>query len=158
MFDFLLDDPIGHGVDVESDNITAEPVGLYEWSAAAHEWIGNLDPFQTVCLIKGLMQGPIAKFGKQQAAEQRSGSSSKPLVDCDNWPVVLLNLLFMQSQVRYERDVEFLFYHRQEPFMAGCFLSGITVLRVSGGRTRELARVDNRPLHPLRHILSLYQT
>lgn len=45
MFDFLLDDPIGHWVDVESDNITAESVGLYEWSAATHEWIGNLDSF-----------------------------------------------------------------------------------------------------------------
>lgn len=141
MFDFLLDDPIGHGVDVESDNITAEPVGLYEWSAAAHEWIGNLDPFQTVCLIKGLMQGPIAKFGKQQAAEQRSGSSSKPLVDCDNWPVVLLNLLFMQSKVRYERDVEFLFYTQ-----SGAFHDWMLLKRYHGvtGQWRADARVGSR--------------
>lgn len=75
-----------------------------------------------------------------------------------NWPIVLLNLSFMQSQVRYERDIEFLFYHSQEPFMAGCFLKGITALRVSVGWMRERACVDDRPLHPLRHILFLYQT
>ena len=126
MFDFLLNDPVGHRVDVESDNITAEPVGLNEWSAAAHEGIGDLDPFQAVCLVKGLAQSLIEKFGKLQAAKQGSGSSSKPLVNRNNWPVVLLNLLFTQSKVCYERDVEILFYHTQAPSMAGYFLNGRT--------------------------------
>jgi hypothetical protein len=119
MFDLLLNDPIGHGVDVETGDIATKPVSLYEGSAAAHERIGDLDPFQTVCLIEGLWQGLVEKFGKQQAAEQRSGSSSKPLMDCDNWPVILLNLFFTQSKVGYEGDIEILFYHSQEPFMVG---------------------------------------
>ena len=119
MFDLLLDDPIGHGVDVEPGDITAEPVGLYEWSAAAHEWIGDLDPLQTVCLVKGLPQGLVEKFGKQQASEQRPGSSGKPFVDGDNRPVVLLNLLFTQGEVGYEGDFKIFFYHNQETFMAG---------------------------------------
>ena len=65
MFDFLFDNPVGHGVDVEPGDFTAEPVRLYEGGAAAHEWICNFNPFQTVCLVKGFVMRFFEKFGKQ---------------------------------------------------------------------------------------------
>lgn len=121
MLDFLLDDPVGHWVDVEASSITAEPVGFYERRAAAHEGIADFQPLQAVCRIKRLLQGFIEEFGKQQTAEQCAGSSGKPLVNRDNGPVILLNLFFAQGKVGYERDVKIFFYHAREPFIAGCF-------------------------------------
>ena len=121
MLDFLLNDPVGHWVDVKSRSITAEPVGFYERRAATHEGIANFQPLEAVCRIKRLLKGFIEKFGKQQTAEQCAGSSGKPLVNRNNRPIILLNLFFAQGKVGYERDVEIFFYQAREPFIAGCF-------------------------------------
>jgi hypothetical protein len=42
----LTHDPIGHGIDVEANDITSNPIGLNERRAASHEGIGNPDPLE----------------------------------------------------------------------------------------------------------------
>jgi hypothetical protein len=48
MLNFLLDDPVGHGVDVKADDVTAQPIRLYQRSAASHEGICDLNLFQII--------------------------------------------------------------------------------------------------------------
>jgi len=65
VFYLLTNNPVSHGVDIESRDIAAEPVGFDERRAAAHEWIGNSGSFQIVSPVKYLRQRFIDKLGKQ---------------------------------------------------------------------------------------------
>ncbi len=94
VFDFLPHDPICHGVDIKSGNVTSESVGFYERSATTHERVGDLEPFKVVGLIKRGRQRGVKEFGQQQPTEQGPWPPGKPFVYSDNWSVVLLNLLF----------------------------------------------------------------
>ena len=52
----LLDDPVGHGIDVKAGDITADPVGLQDGGAAAHEGVGYLEACEIIGFVEGLFK------------------------------------------------------------------------------------------------------
>jgi hypothetical protein len=41
VLDLLLDDPVGHGIDIISDNIAPDAIGLNQRDPASHEGVGD---------------------------------------------------------------------------------------------------------------------
>ena len=94
MFDFPVDDPPGHGVDVIAQDVAAHPIGLNERGAAPHEGIGDGDTWKIVGGVEGLAERAVAVLGQNQPPEQCSRAPGEPLVHGNDGPVVLLDLLF----------------------------------------------------------------
>ena len=84
----------------------AKTIGFEQGRASSHKGIEDAHVLERMPLIKGLTQWNIGEFSQQQRPEERSRTPSKPLMHGNDWPVVLLNLLFPQSQVGDKRDVK----------------------------------------------------
>jgi len=110
VFDLPVNDPPCHGVDVISQHVAPDPVGLDERGSAPHERIGNGDPLEVVSREERLLERPVAVLGEEQPPEQGPRPTCEPLVHGDDRPVVLLDLFFPQGQGGDERDVEVRFY------------------------------------------------
>ena len=110
IFDFAVDNPPGHGVDVKAQHVAPHPVGLDQRGPATHEGVGDGDALEVVGGEKGFFKRPVAVFGEDQPAEQGSRTAGEPLVYGDDWPVILLDLFFTQGQRGDEGDVEVFFY------------------------------------------------
>ena len=98
MLDLLPHDPVRHGIDVIADNVASETVRLKERRAAAHERIEDGKAGEIVGRIEYIAKRFIAEFRKDQPTKKRPRSPCEPLMDRDDGPVVLLNLLFTQGQ------------------------------------------------------------
>lgn len=106
MVDLFTDHPCRHRIDVEAQDVTADPIRFEQWSTAAHEWIGDGAPGEIVGGEEALGEGLVTELGERQSAKQRARSPGEPLVNGDDRPVVLLDLLFTPGHCRDERDVE----------------------------------------------------
>ena len=106
MLEFLADNPVGHGVDIAAKHLAAQPVGLDERCAAAHEGVGDLQAFQIVGFEEVIPQAARYELRQQETAKQRTGPPGKPLVHGDDRTVVLLDLLLAESEVGDEGEVE----------------------------------------------------
>jgi hypothetical protein len=63
MLDLLLDDPVGHRVDVETDHVAANAVRFQQWRASPHERVGDLDSWEVIRPVKRLPQRAIRELG-----------------------------------------------------------------------------------------------
>ena len=111
MLDFLFDDPIRHGVDIEAGHLATQAVRFQERRPAPHEGIGNPEVLQIVRPVEGLAKRTVREFGQQQSPEQGPRPPGEPLMHCDDRPVVLLDLLLPQRQIGDERYIEVFFDH-----------------------------------------------
>jgi len=111
MLDFLPDYPIGHGVDIAPRNVAPYAISLHERRSTAHERIGDTKAFKIMTVVEGFLERRIDEFREQKRPEQCSGAASKPFMDGDRRPIVLLDLLFPQSQSGHKWNIEKLFYH-----------------------------------------------
>ena len=111
MLDFLFDDPIRHGVDIEADHVATQAVRFQKRRSAPHERIGDPEVLQVVRSVKGLAKRKAREFGKQQSPEQGPRPPGEPLMHRDDRPVVLLDLFLPQRQIGNERYVEVFFNH-----------------------------------------------
>ncbi len=102
-------DPPGHGVDVVTDNVTANPVGLDKRSPASHKWVGDGYAFQIVRSIEGFLKRFLAVFGENKAAKKSSWPPGEPFVNRNDGAVILLDLLLSQGEGGYERYIEAFF-------------------------------------------------
>jgi hypothetical protein len=107
----LPHDPIRHWINIVTNDIASKTVGFEQRAASTHERIGYSEPLKIVCAIEGFLQGSLDKFGKQQTTEECSRTAGKPFVNGNNWPVVLLDLLFPQRQLGNEGYIEVTFNH-----------------------------------------------
>lgn len=106
VLDLFADDPGRHGIDVESQDITADAVGLDQRRAPAHERVGDDPAREIVGPEESIFQRPIAELGEDQAAEQGPRAPGEPLMDGDDRPVILLDLLLLEGQGSDQCDVE----------------------------------------------------
>lgn len=118
MFNLPVDDPPGHWVDVVPQHVAPHPIGFDQRGSAPHERVGNGDPLEVVGGEKRILQRPVTVFSEEQPPEQGPGPPGKPFVHGDDWPVVLLDLLFTQGQGRDERYVKVGFYGHEEVFLS----------------------------------------
>ena len=58
MLDFLPYDPVGHGVDIETDDMAADAVRFQKRRPPSHEGISDPDALQIVRLVEDLAKGP----------------------------------------------------------------------------------------------------
>ena len=65
--DLLADDPAGHGVEVEADDVEAQPVCLDKGRAAAHEGIRHLQACEGMRTVESLSQRPPANSASSSA-------------------------------------------------------------------------------------------
>jgi hypothetical protein len=65
----LVDDPVGHGIDIKANDITSNPIRFNERRPSPHEGVGNPDPLQIMGLEEGLPQGAGNEFRKKQGSE-----------------------------------------------------------------------------------------
>jgi len=54
MFDFLLHNPVGHRIDVETDCVATDAVCFQEWRASPHEGVGDPDIRKVIWPVKSL--------------------------------------------------------------------------------------------------------
>lgn len=99
MFDFSANNPVGHGIDVETDDVTSKSICFHEGSAAPHERIGDCDAVELVGCVECVGEWLFNEFGEDQPPEESSRTAGEPLVDGNDWTVVLLNLLLAKSKV-----------------------------------------------------------
>ncbi len=52
MLDFLFNDPVRHGVDIECGDIASNTVCLQDRCTTAHEWVGYMATCKIVCFVK----------------------------------------------------------------------------------------------------------
>ena len=109
--ELLADDPPRHRIDVETEDLAAQPVGLKDRSTAAHKRIGDADPVQPVRAIERLPQWGVGELRQQEPPEERARPPGEPFVDRDDWTIVLLNLLLPQGEVGDERNIEVFLDH-----------------------------------------------
>ena len=60
---FLFDNPIGHRVDVVTEDTTPHPIRLKKRSPSSHEGVGDLYACQVVRLVESLFESAGYKFG-----------------------------------------------------------------------------------------------
>jgi hypothetical protein len=99
MLNLLPYDPVGHGIDVETDNVAADSIRFQKRRSSPHERVGNPDFREIIRIVKRFFQRLIGKLRQQKPPKQRARPASKPFVDCDERAIVLLNLFFPQSKV-----------------------------------------------------------
>lgn len=105
LFDALPHQPVSHRVHVPTNDTRTQPEGLEHRRAAAHERVGD-DRVDIVRLPELLTHLPVPELAQQQVPEKGAGTSGEPLVDADDGPVALLNLLLTQRQAGGERRIE----------------------------------------------------
>ena len=111
MLDLLSDNPIGHGVDVATDDTTAHAIGFEKRRATAHERVGNSAAVEIVAFVEGLPKRRFDELRKYEPPEKRPGPTGEPLVNGYQGTVVLLDLLLTQSQTGHKWYVKTLLYH-----------------------------------------------
>jgi len=104
--DLLTDNPGRHRVDVEPFDIAADAVRLDQGRAAAHEGIGDLEAGETVRSEERLSKPILAVLRQEKAAKESARPTREPLVDRDDRPVILLDLLLAERHPGNERNVE----------------------------------------------------
>ena len=60
--DLLVDNPVGHGVDVVADNIASKAIGFEQGCPSTHERIGHLQTFKIIRLEIYFTQGTMPEF------------------------------------------------------------------------------------------------
>ena len=105
MLDLLPHDPSSHGIDVEPLHVATDAVGLEKRGTTAHEGICHRAPGKSFASKKS-PPADVAEFRKDQASEQRAGPTREPLVNCDNRPVVLLDLFLLECHGGNQGNVE----------------------------------------------------
>jgi hypothetical protein len=111
MFDFFSNNPIRHRIDVITNDITADSVCFQERRAPSHEWVSDDLSTKVLRLVKGLSKRTRPKFRKQKSTEKSPRPPCEPFVYRNNWPVVLLYLLFAEGYTCNERYVKVTFDH-----------------------------------------------
>src|SRR5437764_2353086 len=96
MFNFLTDDPPRHRVDIVAQNVASEAVCLDQWCSTAHERIGYTDAGKVVCLEEAIFDRPRTELCQEKSSKQCTWSPSEPLMDGNNGPIILLDLLLPQ--------------------------------------------------------------
>ncbi len=115
VLDFLTDYPPCHWIYVETKDVAADPIGFHQWSAAAHERIGDTNTMEIVVSVEGILQRGIGELGQHESPEKRPRPTCEPLMDSDRGPIALLYLLLTQSKIRDEGNIKSLFDHRSIP-------------------------------------------
>lgn len=143
-FDLFFDNPGHHRVDIDSQDVTAKAIGLNQRSAAAHEGIGHSASAKAVGLVVGSGNRLRTELRQQERPKQRSRPTCKPLMGCDDGPVVLLDLLFAKGQGRYKGDIKVFFYTHavmsedtRLPTMDNPLRFNLTVSQMMGNCTLE---------------------
>ena len=108
MLDLLADDPGGHRIYVAAEHVAPEAVGLDQRRPSPHEGVRDALVGEIVRAEEKVLNGSAAEFREGERAEQGARPAGKPFVNGDDRPVVLLNLLFAQRELRDERDAEIL--------------------------------------------------
>ena len=106
MFDFFAYDPCRHRVDVKSLNVATNPICFQKRRSASHEWVGDRLARKIVALKIALVEPFVAKLGEEKAPKERTWTPRKPLMNRDDRSIVLLDLLFLESKGRDQRDVK----------------------------------------------------
>ena len=89
-----------------AQQIAADPVRLDERGSAAHERVRDPESPEFVRAKEDLVEGSLPELGEPQAAKQCARTSREPLVDADDRPVVLLDLLLPERHVGDQGDIE----------------------------------------------------
>jgi hypothetical protein len=71
--------------------------------------VGNNSPGKVIGAKVSLGERFIAKFGKYQTTEKTSGTASKPFVNTNDRPIILLNLFLPQRQSGNQGNVKGVF-------------------------------------------------
>ena len=114
--DLLTHNPIRHWVDINADDVTAQPIGFQQRRTTAHKGIADDERAQIVAAEKAICQRLlIGELGQQQGTKKRAWPAREPLVYTDNRAIMLLDLFLSLSQSGHERYVEIFLNHLSQP-------------------------------------------
>src|SRR5262245_52192521 len=89
---------------------TSHPTRCLKYGCAtAHERVNDKPSWEIIRCKISLSERSIGELREYQAPEQSARSASEPLVNRDNRPVVLLNLLFLERHLGDQANIEMLF-------------------------------------------------
>jgi hypothetical protein len=107
--EFLANHPVSHRVDIKAENVTAKTIGLQERCPSTHERISYPPATQIMRLVEGFLKRRIRKLREYQPPKKRTGTPREPLMDRNDRPIILLNLLLSKSKRCDKWDVKITF-------------------------------------------------